>query len=103
MRRLKMVAALVAVLLGVCAQQALATFPAPVGHVFIIVLENKGFNETFGPGSVATYLNATLRPQGQLLTQFYGIGHVSLDNYVAVVSGQAPNLLTQTDCILYLD
>jgi hypothetical protein len=103
MRRLKMVAALVAVLLGVCSKQVHAADPPAVGHVFIIVLENKGFAQTFGTGSVATYLNGALRPQGQLLTQFYGIGHVSLDNYVALVSGQAPNLLTQTDCILYLD
>jgi hypothetical protein len=103
MRRLKTVAALVAVLLGASSKQVHAAGPADVGHVFIIVLENKGFEQTFGTGSPATYLNAILRPQGQLLRQYYGIGHLSLDNYVAMVSGQAPNLITQTDCILYLD
>jgi hypothetical protein len=103
MRQGVTVAALLAVLLGACSKQGFAAGPPTVGHVFIIVLENKGFDETFGPSSPATYLNGTLRPQGQLLTQYYGIGHVSLDNYVAMVSGQAPNLLTQTDCILYLD
>ena len=38
-------------------------------HVFIIVLENKGFNTTFGPSSPATYLSQTLTAQGQLLRQ----------------------------------
>jgi phospholipase C len=69
-----------------------------VGHVFIIELENKGFDKTWGAGSPATYLNGTLRPQGQLLSQYYGIGHASLDNYIAEVSGQAPNPDTQADC-----
>jgi len=53
---------------------------SPIGHVFVINLENKDYDETWGPSSVATYLNGTLRPQGQLLEQYYGIGHFSLDN-----------------------
>jgi hypothetical protein len=28
-----------------------------------------------------------------------GIGHVSLDNYIAQVSGQSPNMATSSDCI----
>jgi phospholipase C len=76
---------------------------AGIGHVFVINLENKGFDETFGSASPATYLNKTLRPQGQLLTQYYGIGHASLDNYIAQVSGQAPNPSTQADCVLYVE
>ena len=74
-----------------------------VGHVFIIVLENKGYDETFGANSPAPYLSQTLPTQGQLLTHYYGIGHESLDNYIAMVSGQAPNAITQADCIAYLD
>jgi len=70
-------------------------------HVFIIVLENEGFNKTFGPKSPAPYLNQ-LAAQGALLTQYYGIGHNSLDNYVAMVSGQAPNPKTQSDCHDYV-
>ena len=69
-----------------------------LGHVWIIELENKNFDKTWGSGSVATYLNGTLRPQGQLLTNYYGIGHASLDNYIAEISGQAPNPDTQADC-----
>ncbi|HEX5438846.1 MAG TPA: alkaline phosphatase family protein, partial [Gemmatimonadaceae bacterium] len=70
----------------------------PVRHVFVILLENKPFTTTFGPNSPAPYLADTLVPQGALLTQYYGIGHFSLDNYLAIISGQAPNLSTQSDC-----
>jgi hypothetical protein len=85
---------------------AAATLPAappPIRHVFIIVLENKGFDETFGPSSPAPYLARTLTAQGQLLRQYYGIGHASLDNYLAMVSGQGPNIITQIDCLVYVD
>jgi hypothetical protein len=77
--------------------------PPPVKHVFVIVLENKNYDETFGPTSPASYLSKTLPTQGVLLRQFYGTGHVSLDNYVAMVSGQAPDPETQGDCPAYLD
>jgi phospholipase C len=77
--------------------------PPPIKHVFVIVLENKGYSETFGPGSQAPYLATQLTAQGQLLTQYYGIGHASLDNYIAMVSGQSPNGVTQSDCQIYTD
>ena len=60
----------------------------PVGavqHIFVIDLENEGYSATFGPGSPATYLNGTLRPEGVLIEHYYGIGHNSLDNYIAQV------------------
>ena len=72
-------------------------------HVFIIVLENKGFAETFGAESKAPYLARELTARGQLLRQYHAIGHLSLDNYIALVSGQGPNAVTQDDCLLYLD
>src|SRR5437762_2302083 len=55
-------------------------------HVFVIVLENKTFDETFGPNSPAPYLSTTLTAQGELLTQYYATGHASLDNYISMVS-----------------
>lgn len=70
-----------------------------VQHVINIDLENESFGDTFGANSPATYLNKTLLPQGQLVQGFYGTGHVSLDNYLAQVSGQAPNNVTNNDCI----
>jgi hypothetical protein len=67
-------------------------------HVFIIVLENESYDETFGPNSKAPFLSKCLITKGQLLTDYYGIGHNSLDNYIAMVSGQSPNQDTQNDC-----
>ena len=56
-----------------------------IGHVFVIVLENEGFNNTFGPNSLTPFLSQTLPSQGVMLNQYYGTGHVSLDNYIAMV------------------
>lgn len=70
----------------------------PIRHVFLIVLENESFEAAFGPGSPAPYLARTLPTRGALLTQYYSTGHWSLDNYIALVSGQAPNPATQGDC-----
>lgn len=75
----------------------------PIRHVFVITLENKNFSATFGPGSDAPYLAETLRAKGALLTQYYGTGHSSLDNYIAMVSGQANNPQTSADCNTYAD
>ena len=58
-------------------------------HVFIIVLENEGFDKTFGTSSDAPFLSKTLTKRGVLLTQYFGTGHASLDNYIAMISGQA--------------
>jgi hypothetical protein len=74
-----------------------------IHHVFTIVLENENYQKTFGVNSPATYLSEQLTAQGTLLTNYYGIGHNSLGNYVALVSGQAPNVATQGDCAVYLD
>jgi phosphatidylinositol-3-phosphatase len=73
----------------------------PVRHVFVIVLENQSFEGTFGAHASAPYLARTLVAQGALLKNYFGIGHMSLDNYVALISGQAPNKATQLDCPTY--
>ena len=75
----------------------------PIRHVFVIVLENKDYQTTFGKGSAAPYLADTLVKEGALLTGYYGIGHASLDNYIAMISGQAPNPDTQADCGQYAE
>lgn len=73
--------------------------PGSINNVLVIDLENEDASTTFGPTSPATYLNDTLVPQGELLENYYATGHVSLDNYVAQVSGQAPTPLTDSDCL----
>ena len=104
-KRLGMRRAVLTLLLAglLLAPASAAAAPPPIKHVFVIVLENKGFDTTFGPGSQAPYLAQTLTSQGELLTQYYGIGHASLDNYIAMVSGQAPAIVTQADCPFYTD
>ncbi|MDB5987719.1 MAG: phosphoesterase [Nevskia sp.] len=69
-----------------------------IGHVFVIVLENEDFSDSFAANSAAPYLAQTLSAQGALLQNYYGIGHNSLDNYIAMLSGQGPNRTTQADC-----
>jgi len=74
-----------------------------IQHVFVIVLENEGFDVTFGTNSKAPFLSKTLTSQGVLLNQYYGTGHVSLDNYIAMLSGQAATPDTRNDCQIYAD
>jgi hypothetical protein len=74
-----------------------------IQHVFMIVLENEGFDVTFGPNSKAPFLSKTLTSEGVLLNQYYGTGHVSLDNYIAMLSGQAATPDTRNDCQVYAD
>jgi hypothetical protein len=76
-----------------------STAAARVKHVFIIVLENKTFSNTFGTSTQDPYLQKTLVPAGALLTQYYGTGHVSLDNYISMISGQSPTPDTDDDCL----
>src|SRR5689334_21344086 len=106
MRAMRMPRILLAVIARWCVLAAgpVAAIGLPrIRYVFIIVLENKGFDETFGPASPAVYLSQQLAQQGQLLRQYYATGHVSLDNYITLVSGQAPNLQTQSDCQFFND
>jgi len=89
--------------LAACGTALAAAPPAaralpPIRHVFLLLLENQSYPVTFGAASAAPYLAHTLPARGALLTRYYGIGHASLPNYVALVSGQAPNQETQLDC-----
>jgi hypothetical protein len=88
---------------GAATVSAVAAEPPHIDHLFVIVLENENAEETFGPNSPAPYLSETLRAQGAFLPNYYGIGHQSLDNYIAMVSGQPPNFATQSDCQTYTD
>lgn len=76
-------------------------FSGPIKHVFVIVLENEGYDTTFGPNSKAPYLSQSLTAHGVLLSQYFGTGHASLDNYIAMISGQAATPDTRNDCQVY--
>src|SRR6266545_2688170 len=80
--------------------------PPPIRHVWVIVLENSSFNKVapfccspFNTPGYSPYLANVLTKQGNLLTQYWGTGHNSLDNYIAMVSGQSPTPGTQSDAI----
>ena len=75
-----------------------------IGHVFIIMLENKSYAETFGSqASPDSYLGKSMPTQGALLSDYYGTSHFSFSNYATLVSGQPPNAYNQTDCTYYRD
>ena len=96
--RSTVVGALCAVASGAVAAQP-ATANPPIRHVFVIVLENKEFLETFGPGQLfAPYLTQTLAGEGALVPNYFGTGHASADNYIAMVSGQPPTNASKNDC-----
>jgi phosphatidylinositol-3-phosphatase len=106
-------ALLVALAFGACSGAAPPSAPPaaappapplpPVRHVFVLLLENQAYERTFSARSAAPYLAQTLPAQGALLTHYYAIGHASLANYVALISGQAPNEATQLDCPTFED
>src|SRR3954469_14526605 len=97
-RLLCLLALLIAAALPATARAADPALP-PIKHVWVIVLENKSLPQWFVPGlTTAPYLTQTLPSQGMLVPNYYGIGHSSLDNYIAMVSGQAPAPQTQDDC-----
>lgn len=82
---------------------ATAAAAPPIRHVFVIVLENEDAADTFGAHTASPFLAHDLTARGLFLPNYYGIGHNSLPNYIAMVSGQAPNVETQLDCLIYHD
>jgi phosphatidylinositol-3-phosphatase len=93
--------ALALTLLGLIAGQASATPVPHFNHVFIVMLENENATSTFGTNSEAPYLARYLRERGAFVPYYYGIAHLSLPNYIALISGQAANPQTQADCQLF--
>jgi hypothetical protein len=85
------------------ARLAATTTIPPIKHVYTIIMENESAATTFGPSSPAPYLATTLTAEGAFLPNYYGIGHNSNDNYIAMISGQAPNTLTSGDCPTFSD
>jgi hypothetical protein len=101
LRSLAAVAVLAGLAVAVPGSAAAAETPR-LGHVFVIVLENENADATFGPDA-PPYLARTLPAKGAFVPNYFGIGHFSLDNYIAMISGQAPNPQTQADCQTFTD
>lgn len=75
----------------------------PVQHVFLIVLADHGFEESYGPISTSTYMAKTLPEKGELLSNYYAITSGDLANEIALLSGQGPNPATAANCPEYKD
>jgi hypothetical protein len=72
--------------------------PPAIKHVWYIDLENEGYAQSFADPANDPYLATTLTHMGALLKEYFAVGHNSLDNYVAQVTGQAPDRATENDC-----
>ena len=96
------------ILLVACGNLTLPGQPKPITHVYLIVMENEGYNEIVG-NAKAPFLNSLI-PQYGLATQYNAITHPSQPNYLALFSGNtqgvkddgrhdlsAPNLADQLE------
>jgi hypothetical protein len=70
----------------------------PVKHVFVISLTSPGYEQSLGAQSQMPYLSATLRPQGELLSNYTLLGEGPLTNGIAAIGGQPPNAATSAGC-----
>jgi phosphatidylinositol-3-phosphatase len=98
MRIFRLATALACTVLGTAAAQNPGAQMPPIRYVFVLMLENESYESTFAEHSKAPYLAHALPARGALLRDYYSIGHLSLGNYIALISGQAPNQATQLDC-----
>src|SRR6516162_2535497 len=61
---------------------------APPKHVILIMMENHGTDTLVGNKEDAPFLNTLIGERGvRYATQYYGVTHPSLPNYLALVSG----------------
>lgn len=68
-------------------------------HIFLIVMENKDYEQIIGSPK-APYLNDLARRYG-LATNYYGIRHPSLPNYLALTGGSTFGITSDcTDCFV---
>jgi hypothetical protein len=76
---------------------------SPVKHVFVISLAGPGYEQSLGAQSQMPYLSATLRPKGELLSNYTLLGEAGLPNQIAALSGQPPNSATSAGCSTYAE
>ncbi len=89
-----------ALLAGLLPGRNAAANPPPIGHVFIVILENQPYENNFGAHPEAPYLKE-LAAKGALAVNFHGTAHESLSNYLSLISGQPPNETTILDCEVF--
>ena len=73
----------------------------PVKHVFMVVLSDRGFTQSFGATSSSGYLAGSLRREGELVQNYYAVAGSPLANEIALVSGQGPTAQNAADCPVF--
>jgi len=74
-----------------------------VKHVFLIVLGEGDYEETFGEASTSDYLDKELPAQGEVLSNYFAVTKGELANQIAMISGQGPTPETAAGCPTYGD
>ena len=59
----------------------------PLKHVFVIMMENTSFDDLLSPSNPNTTFIQQLAANNGLATNYFGVTHVSLPNYIATTSG----------------
>lgn len=69
-------------------------------HVFTIIMENEALEAILGNTSSAPYINSLAQKYG-IAANYYGIGHPSLQNYIALIGGDTFGINSDcTDCFI---
>jgi phosphatidylinositol-3-phosphatase len=61
---------------------------SPLKHVFVIMMENTSYDDLLAPSNTNTAFIQQLAANNGLATNYFGVTHVSLPNYIATTSGQ---------------
>ena len=93
------------------------TSAAPIKHAWVITLSGPSQEEIYGQAAAAaaaastlkakaaqsSYLGTELRSKGTLLSGYRSVSAAALPNSLALISGQAPNTATATNCPKFID
>jgi hypothetical protein len=84
-------------------EEELPTGMPEIKHVFVIMLGEGGYEETFGEASQSKFLGEELPAQGELLSNYFAVTKGQLANQIALLSGQGPTPETAANCPNYGD
>ena len=86
---------------GEVAGTPLPSTPLPAfSHIFTFVMENHSYDQIIGNTSSAPYMNS-LAAQYGLATNYYGVIHPSLPNYIALTAGDTFTITKNcNDCFI---
>jgi phosphatidylinositol-3-phosphatase len=68
-------------------------------HVFIIMMENTGYNTLIGDTKDAPWINNVAVPNYGVATNYFGVTHPSQPNYIAATSGSTNGVTSDNDIV----